>query len=98
MQRQNEELANLFDVSNSGDLKKQLIARINELIEHDLHRLISILYRLDISEHALTAQLSNASNAGELIANMIFDRQAEKQQARERYRQDPNDIPEDERW
>jgi hypothetical protein len=80
-------------------LRSALFMIINTLITTDFSRLVSILYRLDISENKLRVALSKAGEqtAGEVIAEMIIERQIQKIQARELYKSGEN-IPEDERW
>jgi hypothetical protein len=80
-------------------LRSALSMIINTLITTDFSRLISILYRLDIPENKLRIAMSKAGEqtAGEVIAEMIIERQIQKIQARELYKSG-EDIPEDERW
>ena len=62
------------------ELKKVLSDIINHLITNDFSRLIAVLYRLDISEKKLKQLLKKSINtsAGDIIAEMIIERQAEK--------------------
>ncbi len=62
------------------ELKRAISIIINHLITNDFSRLISVLYRLDISEKKLKELLKNSINtsAGDIIAEMIIDRQTEK--------------------
>ena len=67
-----------------------LVAFLDELIRNDFNRLLSILYRVDISEEKLKRTLSDhkGSNiqSAELIAQLMVEREAEKIRSREKYR------------
>ena len=84
---------------NRSELLKSLSGQINHLIQADFHRLISILYRLDISESKLkqTLEESTDSDAGELIATLVVERQLQKLRTRHSFKPQ-QDIPEDEKW
>jgi hypothetical protein len=77
-----------------------LSVEINRLINQDFSRLIAILYRIDISEPKLKTLLAEnkGSDAGRIIAWMILERQKEKQRSRQLFRNNQEDIPEDEKW
>jgi hypothetical protein len=97
-----EALAADFDLSGceSRDaLLKRLSAEINHLIQADFHRLIAFLYRLDISEIKLkqTLEENTDNDAGELIANLVVERQLQKLATRKAFKPQ-DDIPEDEKW
>lgn len=86
--------------STESDFIQLLADKINELILHDFNRLISILYRADISEKKLNAVLEQNKNedAGKLIAGIFIERQLQKIRSRQENRRDKNDIDEEERW
>lgn len=65
------------------ELKQVFSDIINHLITNDFSRLISLLYRLDISKKKLNQLLKNSANisAGDIIAEMIIERQLEKIEA-----------------
>ena len=78
----------------------QLLAdKINDLILHDFNKLISALYRADISEKKLNSLLAENKNedAGKLIALLFIERQSEKIRSRQEHRRD-NNIKEEDRW
>jgi hypothetical protein len=68
-------------------------------VQIDFTRLVNTLYRLDVSEVRLKQVLQQEAdtNAGELIAALIVERQLEKINTRSRFRAS-NDIPDDEKW
>jgi hypothetical protein len=80
--------------------RSALSLRINELIQNDFQKLISILYRLDINEDRLMQLLKNypGSDAGIIIGELIIERQLQKINSREAFRQDNPDINENEKW
>jgi len=79
-----------------------LSSEIDHLIKNDFEKLVSILYRMDVNESKLRMLLQdeNGSDAGELIATLMIERQLQKIESRKKYGgQNPdNDIPSDERW
>jgi hypothetical protein len=80
--------------------KIRLFEEIEYLLQHDFHKLISILYRMDVSEGKLRGLLqSNPDcNAAEVIAAMMLERAAQRQQTKKDYstKRDENDT--EERW
>lgn len=90
---------NIQPVAPYQDWMRALATVINHLIQADFTKLVNILYRLDISEPRLKQVLQQEAdtNAGELIAALIVERQLEKLNTRNRYRAS-NDIPDDEKW
>ncbi|WP_373707932.1 hypothetical protein [Kaistella sp.] len=67
-----------------------LVGFIDDLIRNDFNRLVSILYRVDISETKLKQKLAentdNTITAAETIARLFIEREAEKILSREKYR------------
>lgn len=90
---------NLQDCEDNAALLKRLSAEVNHLIQADFHRLIAVLYRLDISESKLkqTLEENTDKDAGELIAMLIIERQLQKKATRQAFKPQ-QDIPEDEKW
>jgi hypothetical protein len=88
---------NLQEIEQLGP--DALIKAINDLILHNFDQLIYLLYRLDIPEAKLKALLAEhpQEDAAKMIAALIIERQLQKQQSREKYKQQ-DDIHEDERW
>ena len=77
-----------------------LAVYVNKLIQTDFHKLISILYRLDVSETKLRQLLeeNTGSDAGSIIADLIIERQIKKIKSRKQFSQQDNDIDENEKW
>lgn len=84
---------------NYQQLHEALATHINYLITTDFSLLISILYRLDISEKKLKQFLNQSTDttAGDIIAQMIIERQLQKIESRKAFKS--NDyIPDNEKW
>jgi hypothetical protein len=81
-------------------LKEAIAAYVHSLIEKDFNKLISLLYRLDINEGKLRLLLHNHSevNAGNIIAEMIIERQVQKIKSRREFKQRDDTINDDEKW
>jgi hypothetical protein len=74
--------------------------QVDYLITNNFSLLISILYRLDVSEQKIKAFLNQSKDttAGNIISKLIIERQLQKMASRTRFTDRPSDIPEDERW
>ena len=81
-----------------SQLLHDLSKEINFLITHNFPLLISLMYRLDISEKKVKVLLSQAGNtpAGEIIAALIIERQLQKIEARQSFKS--NDVCDEEKW
>jgi hypothetical protein len=86
----------------TGFDKAALISRVNELILHDFEKLVSILYRLDVSEQKINSLLGSfpETDAAEMITALMLERELEKQKTRESFRQKgtTTDDMGEERW
>lgn len=80
-------------------LHQELAAFINHLINTNFEKLISLLYRIDISEAKLKELLQHNEdkNAGEIIAALIIERQQQKIKTRQMFSRD-DDIAEEDKW
>ena len=79
---------------------EELVLKINSLLTQDFDKLISILYRMDVSEIKLRQLLNDnpAEDAAKLIAELMIERQAEKIRSRQQFSKRDNDIDEKEKW
>lgn len=84
----------------TNNFREELAVYINHLINADFEKLIFLLYRIDVSESTITQLLAlpSNSNAGELIADAIIKRQAEKIDSRKLFKQNSNNITEEDKW
>ncbi len=78
---------------------RQLVDAINDLLANDFNALVQILYRLDVDENKIRASLAGnkGTDAAELIAGLLLERQIQKLEFRKSVKADwPGD--EEERW
>ena len=92
--------ATLLPESSFGIFREKLAVYLSELINHRFSGLLSLLYRLDVSEKKLKQVLAAApdADAGLVIADLIIERQLQKIKTREALRNNDTAIPEDEKW
>jgi hypothetical protein len=83
------------------EIKERLTEYINDLIDRNFNKLVNLLYKIDVSESRLKGLLDETSgnNAGDIIAELIIERQIQKIKSRERFTsRDPDRIDENEKW
>jgi hypothetical protein len=82
-----------------SDLKEKLQTYINHLLVNDFHKLISVLYRVDVSEKKLKQMLREnpQTDAALLITQLLIERQEEKIRSKQSSKKD-DDIPEEDKW
>ena len=87
------------NVNSMEQFRMLLVNVVEQLLQKNFPRLIHILYRLDVNEAKLKAELKgNQSNrTAELIADMIIERQMQKQEMRQRFGGNEH-ISDDEKW
>jgi len=71
-------------LTEQEERRKELAAYLNHLILNDFSALIQFLYRVDVSEQKLKTVLKEnpQADAGELLAELLIQRQKEKTAAR----------------
>ena len=86
----NKEILSEFLVNDFGitvsekqsfeEMRKQLAAFIDELVNHNFNKLVSLLYRIDVNENKLKQMLkaNRGNNAAQMIADLIIERQRQK--------------------
>ena len=87
-------------IENQSTWNRELLAgKINELLTTDFQKLISILYRVDVSEDKLKKLLQEnpTADAGLIIADLMIERQLQKSKSKKETKIN-NDIPDDESW
>jgi hypothetical protein len=98
-----QEVSKELDIKTSETdeiLIRQLLAnRVNDLLNTDFQKLVSILYRVDVSEAKLKLLLKENpdTDAGLIIADLMIERQAQKIKSRQEHRRDPT-ISDEESW
>ena len=90
----------LENISDEAEWFQLLKGRIDYLIQTEFNKLIHILYRLDINEAKLSKMLQEhlGTDAAEIIARMIIERQREKIKSRAAFKNPGDDIPEEDKW
>jgi predicted HAD superfamily phosphohydrolase len=100
VQQLNKELQTEFLQNISeDDLFKKLSEFINHLIKTDFQKLVTILYKTDVSENKLKQLLQQNSytDASIIISKLIIEREQQKIISRSEFRNRSN-IPEEEKW
>jgi hypothetical protein len=90
----------LPDKISLAELEEVLTIYINQLVQKDFRKLVTLLYRVDVSEARLKylLQLQTGQNAGNIIAQLIIERQVQKIKSRQQFRKPNEDISEEEKW
>ena len=90
----------VLPATNQEEIVQKLAILINDLIVHDFERLIRILYRVDVDEFKLKKLLQDypQAEAGILIANLLIERQQQKEYYKKMFSKNNTDIPEEDRW
>ncbi len=90
----------LPDGISVDELQIQLGAFINQLIQTDFQKLISLLYRIDVSEPKLKQLLHQhpQEDAGKIIAALIIERQVQKIKTRQQFRWRDDNFTGEEKW
>jgi len=80
--------------------KIRLVDEIRYLLENDFHKLISILYRMDVSEGRLRGLLQDNpdKDAAELIAAIMLERAAKRHETKQAYGKKDTGNDTEERW
>jgi rRNA-processing protein FCF1 len=87
-------------IALTNNFRAELAAFVNHLINTDFEKLVFLLYRIDVRESVIKQLLALPpnSNAGELIADAIIARQAEKIESRKQFKQPDDIIAEEDKW
>ena len=80
--------------------REWLASMINELLNKDFQKLVSILYRVDVDEIKLRYLLAKNpdTDAGITIADLLIERQLQKINARASFKSQDKTIDENEKW
>ena len=101
VQQLNKELAiDLPEKISFDELQNRLAVHINDLIQHHFENLVSLLYRIDVSEAKIKSLLQQQPNedAAKIIAALIIERQIQKIKTRNQFRQTGNQFTDEEKW
>lgn len=88
-----EIIATSASLTEQEEHKKELAAYLNQLLQSDFPALVQVLYRVDVSEKKLKSVLTDnpQADAGDLLAELMIERQKEKAATRQTLR--PTDPP-----
>lgn len=89
------------DSVSINELRQRLAERLEVLVERDFQQFVLLLYQVDVSEKKVKEILATDSSPEVFlsIAQLIIDRQMEKIKSRERFRQPPESLTDDEeKW
>lgn len=97
---QKELTIDFVDKKSYEEIHAQLATYINDLIKTDFEKLITYLYRIDVSEQKLKQllQQNQQEDAGNLIATLIIERQQQKIKSRAMFSRQDSEVDEDEKW
>lgn len=84
----------ISDSYSLDDLKRALFNRISELLDKNVERLLSMLYRVDLNQKKLDEIFQNNSkeDIAEKIAEAVIKRQMQKIKTREFYKSQENGL------
>ena len=73
---------------------------VNNLIQTDFNKLVQILYRIDVNEKKLrkTLEHNKGTDAADIITELMIKREIEKAEARNKFKNNAVDIPDEDRW
>jgi len=82
------------------ELQEKLSAHINRLIQNNFEQLINLLYRIDVSETKIKSllQIQPGTDAGDIIADLIIERQLQKIKSRQQFKTNNKNPDEEEKW
>jgi N-acetylglucosamine kinase-like BadF-type ATPase len=81
------------------ELKEALAGHINHLINTNFEKLVYYLYRIDVNETKMKQLLqAEHKNAGDLIAQLIIERQVQKIKSRKEFRKRNDAVDDEEKW
>ena len=98
IKRQTQEvISHNFDLPELTDsdfdrLRKILIDRVDDLLNHDFEKLLWILYRVDVSESRANQLLAeHPDKPAEVLADLVIERQIQKVRSRLNYKKSTTD-------
>lgn len=100
MQEVSRELGIIVKEKDNSFVKQILAEKIDHLINNDFQKLVSILYRMDVSESKLKQLLNEnpGTNAALIITDLMIERQEQKIISRQQFRKKDENINDDEKW
>lgn len=100
IQSLNEDLLlNIADATRLEEIERVVKQRVSELLQTDFNALVTLLYRIDVSEQKLKLLLetNQDTDAADIISRLIVERQIQKIKSRNEFKNNDN-ISEEEKW
>ena len=100
LQEVSKELGIIVNEKDYSFNKQMLAEKIDQLINTDFQKLVSILYRMDVSETKLKQLLNEnpGTDAALIITDLMIERQEQKMISRQQFRKKDENISDDEKW
>src|SRR6186997_1217665 len=100
LQEVSKELEVIVNEKDHSFAKQILAEKIDHLINNDFQKLVSILYRMDVSETKLKQLLNEnpGTNAALIITDLMIERQEQRMISRQQFRKKDENISDDEKW
>ena len=100
LQEVSKELGIILKEKDHSFDKQILAEKIDQLINTDFQKLVSILYRMDVSESKLKQLLNEnaGTNAALIITDLMIERQEQKIISRQQFRKKDENISDEEKW
>lgn len=96
----NVEENRMVELRSKEDILQWLTEYIDYLISNDFDALLLLLYRIDVSEQKVRSMLAvnKGENSARTIADLILERQIQKLYWRNKFKNSPTHIDDEERW
>ena len=77
-----------YETLNRQTLEERLVLFIKDLLEHDVSRLVLLIYRHDVNEASFNRALGEPGidRQAQAIAGLVIDRELQKIETRKRYK------------
>lgn len=95
----NDLLLSIADIAGLAEIEQAVKQKVSELLQADFNALVTLLYRIDVSEEKLKLLLetNKDTDAADIISRLIVERQLQKIKSRNEFRSN-NDVSEEEKW
>lgn len=92
-------LLSIADVVELAEIEKAVNQKVSELLQTDFNALLTLLYRIDVSEEKLKLLLetNKDTDAADIISRLIVERQLQKIKSRNQFRNNDS-VSDEEKW
>ena len=82
------------------DIQLLVKEKVEEMLQSDFQGLITLLYRIDVNESKLKEMLEaqKGADAADIISALIIERQVQKAESRNAFRNNDQEKSEEEKW